>query len=243
MADALFSSLYDLDEYEYATEKIDLDELFDKRRVFLQKEVDTYKKILARIHHRIKITSRQRTNNDFTTFIFPEFIMGLPRFDLLGCIGYCIEKLKENGFLVRYTHPNMLFISWRHYIPSYERDLIKSRLGIKVDEKGNIVGKIGEKGEGSTGRLKTRPETASREENDLMLFSKRDSRDYRDSRDSFTSSSGDIDARTAGASASSNSRVRFADSGSSGNTSSSSRHYRDISSYEPKGIYNRDYFS
>ena len=45
----------------------------------------------------------------------------------------------ENGFLVKYTYPNLLFISWRHYIPSYKRIEIKKRYGFKIDGFGNLV--------------------------------------------------------------------------------------------------------
>lgn len=234
MADALFSSLYDIDEYENGAEKIDLDELFDKRRTYLQKEVETYKKILTRIHSKIKVTSRQRMNNDFTTFIVPEFIVGLPRFDVLGCIGYCIEKLKENGFLVRYTHPNMLFISWRHYVPSYERELIKKRTGVKLDEFGKVVttgiergGGMGGGGMGGSGggRLRMLEDTASLEEQNLMMFSRRDRERDREK----------AEYPAAGSASSTSSGM-----GASGASSRGQRQYRDISMYAPTGVYNRD---
>ena len=37
------------------------------------------------------------------------------------------NKLKENGFNIRYTHPNLLFISWKHWIPQYVRTEIKKK--------------------------------------------------------------------------------------------------------------------
>ena len=36
-----------------------------------------------------------------------------------------LEKLRENGFCVKYTHPNLLFISWNHYINKKKRSIIK----------------------------------------------------------------------------------------------------------------------
>ena len=48
-----------------------------------------------------------------------------------------MDKLIENGFQVKYTHPNLLFISWRHYIPKYERSNIKKQYGVAVDGFGN----------------------------------------------------------------------------------------------------------
>ena len=43
--------------------------------------------------------------------------------------------------MVKYTHPNLLFISWQHYIPSYERAQIKKKTGVSVDQYGNVVNK------------------------------------------------------------------------------------------------------
>jgi hypothetical protein len=31
---------------------------------------------------------------------------------------YILEELSGNGFVVRYTHPNLIFVSWQHYIPT-----------------------------------------------------------------------------------------------------------------------------
>ena len=43
------------------------------------------------------------------------------------------------NYIVRYTHPNLLFISWKHWVPSYVRSEIKKRTGNSIDENGNIL--------------------------------------------------------------------------------------------------------
>jgi hypothetical protein len=53
------------------------------------------------------------------------------------CISYIVAKLEENDFQVRYTHPNLIFISWGHYIPTYVRTEFKKKTGISIDEHGN----------------------------------------------------------------------------------------------------------
>jgi hypothetical protein len=50
-----------------------------------------------------------------------------------------MDKLKENGFLVRYIHPNTLFISWQNWVPSYVRNELKKKTGIVVDEYGRKI--------------------------------------------------------------------------------------------------------
>jgi hypothetical protein len=50
-----------------------------------------------------------------------------------------IDKLSHNGFIIKYTHPNLLFISWQHYIPKYQRQNFKKRYGYSIDGFGNQV--------------------------------------------------------------------------------------------------------
>ena len=49
------------------------------------------------------------------------------------------QYLKENGFLVKYTHPNLLFISWAHYYDKTKRMNIKKQFGVNIDGFGNVV--------------------------------------------------------------------------------------------------------
>tara|TARA_B100001057_G_scaffold411581_1_gene427273 strand:+ start:614 stop:1189 length:576 start_codon:yes stop_codon:yes gene_type:complete len=122
-------------------EKLNLDELYERTRETSQTKIKTYQKILARIHSRIKAISRQRNNNKFCMFVIPEFILGIPRYDIAECTNYVIEKLTDNGFQVKYTYPNLLFISWQHYIPKYQRSEIKKKTGVAIDGFGNVVSK------------------------------------------------------------------------------------------------------
>ena len=122
-------------------EKLNLDELYERTRETSQTKIKTYQKILARIHTRIKAISRQRNNNKFCMFVIPEFILGIPRYDIAECTNYVIEKLTENGFQIKYTYPNLLFISWQHYIPKYQRSEIKKKTGVAIDGFGNVVSK------------------------------------------------------------------------------------------------------
>ncbi len=42
----------------------------------------------------------------------PEFILGMPLYNLNQAIIHVLEKLKKNGFMVKYYFPNHLYISW-----------------------------------------------------------------------------------------------------------------------------------
>lgn len=124
---------------EEAETKLNMDELYERKQLRDLNTLDSYNKILNRIHTRIKTVSRNQINEQFCWFIVPEVMIGIPKFDHGACIAYLLDKLRDNGFVVRYTHPNLLFISWKHWIPSYVRNELKKKTGLVVDGYGNKI--------------------------------------------------------------------------------------------------------
>jgi hypothetical protein len=117
--------------------KINLDELYDTKKEKDLQKLQVFNRILNRIHTKIKMTSRQKINSNFCWYVVPEVMLGIVNYDRVMCISYIIAKLEENDFQVRYTHPNLIFISWGHYIPTYVRTEFKKKTGISIDEHGN----------------------------------------------------------------------------------------------------------
>tara|TARA_B100001093_G_C26856893_1_gene1027889 strand:+ start:5381 stop:5965 length:585 start_codon:yes stop_codon:yes gene_type:complete len=126
-------------------EKLNLDDLYKQKKITEEHKIKIYQRVLARVHAKIKTTSRMRNSDKFTFFLLPEFILGVPRYDMVECTSYVIEKLIDNGFIIKYTHPNLLFISWQHHIPSYQRAQIKKKTGVTVDAYGRVVNKKNKK--------------------------------------------------------------------------------------------------
>lgn len=123
------------------SDKLDLEKLYTQKKITEDIRIKAYKQILFRIHKRIKSVSRQRNNQCFCIYLMPEFILGVPKYDIAACTSFAIEKLTNNGFNIKYTYPNLLFISWKHYIPSYKRLEYKLKTGINIDGFGNIIQK------------------------------------------------------------------------------------------------------
>jgi hypothetical protein len=119
--------------------KINLDELYEKKQQQNLHTISIYNRILSRIHTKIKTISRKHNSEQVCWYIVPEMIIGINKYDNMECIAYIIDKLKENGFQVLYTHPNMLFISWKHWVPSYVRQEIKKKTGYNIDGYGNPI--------------------------------------------------------------------------------------------------------
>jgi hypothetical protein len=132
-------TIFTLGDMEDENTKLNLDDLYEKKKKQDLNTLSVYNKILNRIHSRIKTISRLQTADQYCWYVIPEMIIGVPKYDNGACIAYIIDKLKENGFVVRYTHPNMLFISWKHWVPSYVRQEIKKKTGLVVDGYGKEI--------------------------------------------------------------------------------------------------------
>ena len=133
------SNIFTLENIEDFSEKINIDELYEKKRQHDVGKLELFNKILNRIHVRIKTTSRQKLDEQFCWFVVPEVIIGVPKYDQGACIAYIVDKLKTNGFQVKYIHPNTLLISWLHWVPSYVRNELKNKTGIIVNEYGETL--------------------------------------------------------------------------------------------------------
>jgi hypothetical protein len=209
-------------------EKINLDELYQKKQEQDKSKLFTYNKILTRIHEKIKMTSRQKCNQQFCWFVVPEIILGVANYDHAGCIAYLVDKLQENKFMVRYTHPNLLLISWLHYVPNYVRNEFKKKTGNAIDEygrpilyddEGNAIkydDRKGIYGGGVTAAIQRAPEDAN-----TLLYNQRN--DHSGSGGGGVASGGGT---------------------SSGSNGSDKKEYKPIDTYRPTGnlVYNQEYF-
>lgn len=94
-------------------------DLFERRMKRDQSRLRAYNQLLNQIHTRIYTTSQMSGNANFITYTIPPFIFGLPKLDLQDCVVYIVYMLRQGGYEVRYTYPNLLYISWRHHEKEY----------------------------------------------------------------------------------------------------------------------------
>lgn len=89
---------------------INIDNLYIGRLKKEQRRVMTYlnvyKKLVAKI---LQANSREETE---VLFPIPTFIIGTPLFDHQRCAAYIMVRLNRKGFIVKYTHPNVLYVCW-----------------------------------------------------------------------------------------------------------------------------------
>lgn len=94
-------------------------DLYDKRRTKDAGRLRAYNKILEQIYNRIRTISKLPNAQCYLLYTVPPFILGLPKLDLEDCIVYLIYQLRHAKYDVRYSPPNMIYISWIHHEKSY----------------------------------------------------------------------------------------------------------------------------
>ena len=96
-----------------------VNDLYDRRRNRDAARLKAYNKLLEQIYHRIRVVSKLPTHPTDLIYTIQPFILGLPRLDLEDCVVYLVYQLRNSGFEVRFTYPNMLYISWKHHEKQY----------------------------------------------------------------------------------------------------------------------------
>jgi hypothetical protein len=124
---------------EVDTPRLNIDELYQTKQKIDLNRLELFNKLLKRIHSKIIFISKKRDQYNFCSYVMPEILIGYPNYNLADCLNYIMSSLKNDGFRCRYIHPNLLFISWDHWVPSYVRDEIRKKTGITVDHLGNKI--------------------------------------------------------------------------------------------------------
>jgi hypothetical protein len=120
---------------------INIDDLYETKKKNDLNRLEIYNKLLIKVHNRIKTASRMRNSENFCHFIMPEILVGYPNYKLSDCLVFIMDCLQKDGFLTRYVHPNLLFISWNHWIPVHVREEYKKKTVISINYYGESIQK------------------------------------------------------------------------------------------------------
>jgi hypothetical protein len=97
-------------------------QLFEKRVARDTARLRAYEHVYKQIEVRIRSTAALPSSPNYVLYTVPPFILGLPAIDMQDCIVYIVHKLRTSGFMVRFTYPNLLYVSWQHYEQEYMRE-------------------------------------------------------------------------------------------------------------------------
>jgi len=90
--------------------KINIYDLYRNIDEVKQKKNVSYNEVLIIIHERIKKASLKEKYK--IVYEVPEYLFGIPTYNLNKCLAYIMKELRSNGFLVKYYFPKILYISW-----------------------------------------------------------------------------------------------------------------------------------
>ena len=90
---------------------INIDELHREQEKKEDNKKEIFITVLELVHDKIKFTNKV-SSDKFCLFAVPNYIYGLPLFNINSCIIYLTKKLSDNGFDIRFTPPNLLLINW-----------------------------------------------------------------------------------------------------------------------------------
>jgi hypothetical protein len=96
--------------------------LFEEQAKLDAIRLETYNRILAQVHQKIKFISTQPNSSQMAYYDFPEWQPGCPRYDVKDCILYIAWTLRNSGFQVLYISPNRLLISWKEQSIRYYQE-------------------------------------------------------------------------------------------------------------------------
>jgi hypothetical protein len=89
---------------------LDINRLYDTINQKNRKRLQMFDEILKKVHARILYNSKLEKTYCF--YHIPEFIIGVPLYNIRDLKQYIMNSLKRNGFQLLYIDPNWLFISW-----------------------------------------------------------------------------------------------------------------------------------
>jgi hypothetical protein len=71
----------------------------------------TFNTILNRCYAKIRYSVNR--DDAYCLITIPEFIVGIPLYNMKKCTKYVILRLQKNGFFIKYYKPNILYIYWK----------------------------------------------------------------------------------------------------------------------------------
>jgi hypothetical protein len=92
--------------------QLNMNELFETSNNKTLRRLELYDSILQKCHSRIKYYSKHE--HTMCCYPIPEFIIGMPLYDVSELRKFIMNSLTKNGFKIMYIEPNWLVINWEN---------------------------------------------------------------------------------------------------------------------------------
>ena len=113
---------------------ISIHDIHKKQKEKEKNRLKVYENISMKCFKKIKETSLNEET--FLFYQLPQYIPGLPLYNLTECVIFLLNILHEKGFSARYCNPHIIFISWN--LPKPNLKLIEAPPP-KVEKKKDVL--------------------------------------------------------------------------------------------------------
>lgn len=103
--------------------QLNIHKLYESSRKKELSKFETFDKILQRCHNKITLYAENRKTE--CIYEVPEFIIGVPLYNINELKEYLVSSLNKNGFILKQIPPNWIYISWD----------IKNKKNVKVKQE------------------------------------------------------------------------------------------------------------
>ena len=80
-----------------------------------RRKFNTFDKVLDACYAKI-LSTNQKNTDCCCLYTCPPVIFGVPLYNVTDCVKYVMDKLIKKDFKIYFTHPNLLFISWKNEV-------------------------------------------------------------------------------------------------------------------------------
>lgn len=98
---------YDKNDERFSTSVFEIQKKQLERE---QRRTKIYTKILENCFKRIKLCADKEET--VCIYTLPEYIVGVPLYNMTDCIMFILQNVKSKGFNCRYYHPYTIIITW-----------------------------------------------------------------------------------------------------------------------------------
>ena len=93
--------------------RIDIPHLVKPHQKKSERRLHVYRKILQKCHSRIQTNADNGALHCW--YVVPDFVFGLPLFNVAECTHYLLAALRDNGFETMLMPPKTIFIDWARH--------------------------------------------------------------------------------------------------------------------------------
>ncbi len=124
----------DLDDNDFT---FSVSDIHQKQRQKDLRRLYVYKSILGKVYKKIKKSSINEESYCF--YEVPEYIYGIPLYNMSDCVIFILNNLHEKGFSAKYVDPYLIFVCWNLPKPNLKITNIPKLMDLPSKQNENMI--------------------------------------------------------------------------------------------------------